>query len=147
MDVLDRIAAWTGAVVSLIGLAWRLITWRRSRHKIKVSVTNILYPKPGFAPLHFVKIKAVNTGPDQVTITNWGIKAKGSGEIGPFSRFPLTNSVPTSLGINEYVEFYVDSEALRGVNNEFKIPFKHMIPWVALSNDKKVHSKRAVPLA
>lgn len=147
MDVFDRIAAWTGAVVSLLGLAWRLTTWRRSRHKIIVSVANILYPKSGFPPVHLVRIKAVNTGPDKVTITNWGIQAKGSGQIGPFSRFPLSNSLPTSLGINEYVEFYVDSEALRVVNAEFKIPFKRMIPWVALSNDKTVRSRRAVPLA
>lgn len=147
MDVFDRIAAWTGAVVSLLGLAWRLITWRRSRHKIIVTVTNILFPKPGFSPVHLVKIKAVNTGPDKVTITNWGIKAKNSGEIGPFSKFPLTNLVPAALGLNEYVEFYVDAEALRGVNIEYKIPFRHMIPWVTLSNDKRVCSRRAVRLA
>jgi hypothetical protein len=106
-----------------------------------------LYPKPGFAPVHLVKIKAVNTGPDQVTITNWGIKANGAGQIGPFGGFPLTSSVPRSLGLNEYVEFYVDSESLRRVNIEFKIPFNNMFPWVELSNDKKVRSRRAVPLA
>ena len=147
MDLLDRIAAWTGAVVSVLGLAWRLITWRVSRHKIHVTVTNIIIPNPGSEPTQLVRIKAVNSGPDRTMVVNWGVLAKGFGEIGLMRQFPHTSKVPASLGQNEYVEFYIHAQDLRQLNANESIPFKRMIPWVELSNDQRIYCRRHVPIA
>jgi hypothetical protein len=147
LDLVDRIAAWTGAIVSVLGLAWRLITWRASRHKIHVNVTNIIIPNPGSDATQLVKIKAVNSGPDRAILVNWGVLAKGFGEIALMRRYPHTSKVPASLGQNEYVEFYIYAQDLRQLNEDESIPFKRMVPWVELSNGQRTYCRRHVPLA
>lgn len=146
MDVAERVAAWTGAFVSLATLTWTIVSWRMSRHKIKVFVTNILDARPGLEPLHLIQIKAVNVGLDKVAITNWGVLARGLGEIAIFNRHPSSNVVPATLNQNEYVEFYFYADALRDLNSDSGVSFKKMFPWVELSNNKRVFSKTSIPL-
>ena len=147
MAELDRFAAWAGAAVSVLSLSWQVLTWRRSRHKIQVLVTNQFRKSQDGLVDHFVVTKAINTGKDPIAVIGFGIKAGKSGSLMNFSLQHPSASFPSWLGQNESAEFSVLAEELRAVVELEDLRYRDLRTWVALSDGTSRNANKPVPLA
>lgn len=147
MDFLDRIAAWTGAIVSLLTLVWRASTWRRSRHKIRVLVSNQFFAAPNGQAAHFVTTRVTNTGKDAIAVSGFGVKVGRSGSAANFRLQPGSASIPTWLGQNETAHFHLLAEELRVLARQERISLKSFRTCVYLSDGSTKSANRSVPLS
>lgn len=141
MDVANTFASWIGYGTGIIAIVWPIITWRRSRHLIKVRVANF-YLISASQPLeHFVQIESMNSGRDPIQITHWGITAGKGANLVFFEQLVISNDVPATLGQNETVHFYVRFDALRDACLEHELRPSDMRAWIVLSNGSKKFSR------
>ncbi len=146
MDSLDRVAAWFGVAISVVGLGWQIITWRMNRHHVKVKVANALSISNLGQTEHCIVIEVFNVGKDPISVSNWWIAIKRKGNLVCTVQHPWSQNLPAFLAPNHSAKFYLHAEEARRASAETGVPFTKMNPWVQLSNGSYVRSRKPLPL-
>lgn len=141
------IAAWVGAGTGTMALIWQAATWRRSKHDVKVNVSNAFPVYGSSLGDHWVKVEAVNTGSDAVTITGWGVGMGQGGSAVSVDQLPESTRLPHRLEGGGNAPFYMPAVDLRRQHHERHVAYRHMRAWVRLGTGKTVKSRRGLPLA
>jgi hypothetical protein len=137
MDVANNLASWVSFGIALLALVWPIITWRKSRHLLKVSVANTYLYSAGRPLEHFVQIETINSGRDPMQITRWGITTGKGADLVFVEQLVLSSNLPANVGQNEAVHFYIRGESLESVCLEHGLHPSDMRAWVVLSNGSK----------
>lgn len=141
------IAAWIGALAGVTALAWQVLTWRRSTHRVKVFTSNAItdVATPGRAE-HYVAVEARNLGSSAVEVVRWGIALPRRRNMWMTNSLPISARLPYRLEPGASTTFYVEGDAVREAQRQHGVPFRGMRPFVELGTGQRVHATRAVPL-
>ncbi len=143
---IDRVAAWTGAIVSFLSLTWNMATWKSSRHKVKIKLTNVLYKDGSGKNVHLLCITCTNSGKDPISVTNWGIRLLPDKQLGNFRPHPWSSKVPSEISNVTNARFFVHADELWEICQDQRMSTAKLRPWIELSNGSTVSSKKRVPL-
>jgi hypothetical protein len=141
---LTDIAAWIGALSGVAALAWQIVTWRKSPHKVVVSSAHAFFGyNDGTMSDPLIAVTARNVGNAPVTIVSWGV-ALGKQNAQVTSPHPGSTEIPHRLEPGSAADLHMLTSELEKHHKEFGIPYKKMRPWVRLGTGRTVFARKGI---
>lgn len=102
IDVVNAFVGGVGLLLALVGLGWQAYTWRRSTHRVQVSVRGAVGPfgDDPYEPETAYSVSARNVGRAAVQVTHWYfVMGKRDGQ-GLWATRPLPGNAPLPVTLD-----------------------------------------------
>ncbi len=138
--------ALIGALSGVGALAWQIVTWRRSGHRVRVTRTRVyILNTVDTSSNELLCITARNVGTSAVSITGNGIsfgRRAGGLYFGPMAE---STTLPHRLEPGAEANFFAPAAGVQDAARRHQIELDRLRVYVTLATREQIQGKRGLP--
>jgi hypothetical protein len=145
LEIVTLVIAVVGLALSVLALAWHIVSWRLTGSIVKVEVSHGLGVGGSWPRL--VGIEAMNVGRTAVSITGWGFRLPDGRTLWPAAGHPgnwAGPPVPITLDPGHSASWQVNAETIRTSLLDEGVPDAKLRGFVNLGTGQQRRSRTTI---
>jgi hypothetical protein len=147
LEIITLVIAVVGLVLSIVALAWQIMSWRLTGSVVRVVVSHGLGVGGSWPQL--VAIEAMNVGRTPVSVHGWGFRLPDGRTLWPAVGHRGSwagPAVPLTLDPGHSASWQVDAKSIRATLMDEALPNAELRGFVNLGTGEQRRSRKTIRL-